>query len=605
MISVLILFLLAIYLSWNSFGGSANNPTLFGYMVTIDSLSTMLDYFSSQLIHSNRKERERDRDERRVDNREEEGKEVSLQERYFYFSFLTVLAKMADIASYGTLTPYLPYFATIMAIPPIGKYCRSFAWYRSFEERVYAWIGRQIHHLICFSFASILNLICQTSLDLNSDISSQEVSKLLDQANADSAVNFIKIFVFTNIVEAVGSTRGYIVPFLQRAFNKGKVLNQKPSCRYEDPFPHLPDPQDKIRAVITHRKFEQLCNPEIQLQLIRFYTQREVKSIIEVINDQWIPISSMSRQFTSFYTLTHLMSPIPFLYRPIILGTASLGYYFYQRTQYDRYWIFRLVGTAFYYLTGSRLIGTAINELGQLLDHEKVYSILAWLRKQSRKIKEVVSYWEIGEISMTALLSIILSSLPDRTLSTALLLISFLLSSSKSITGPIIGFGIFSNYNPIHILSLSAMILLARIGSRITSVEDKPIELPQIFESYIQEKPEEKTHLGTIVLNESRPKPLETGLLSKPLDRAWSPLSGSNSAVEVADQLKGRIQSTASFQNDSIEIGDEVIDLSKSSFQKVYQDGICFRETYLEDSFYQMQQDPRFLSAQDYNRKRQ
>jgi hypothetical protein len=596
MISVLILFLLAIYLSWNSFGGSANNPTLFGYMVTIDSLSTMLDYFSSQLI-SNRDERER----------EESGKEVSLQERYFYFSFLTVIAKMTDIASYGTLTPYLPYFATIMAIPPIGKYCRSFAWYRSFEERVYAWIGRQIHHLICFSFASILNLICQTSLDLNSDISSNEVSKLLDQANADSAVNFIKIFVFTNIVEAVGSTRGYIVPFLQRAFNKGKVLNQKPSCRYEDPFPHLPDPQDKIRAVITHRKFEQLCNPEIQLQLIRFYTQREVKSIIEVINDQWIPISSMSRQFTSFYTLTHLMSPIPFLYRPIILGTASLGYYFYQRTQYDRYWIFRLVGTVFYYLTGSRLIGTAINELGQLLDHEKVYSILAWLRKQSRKIKEVVSYWEIGEITMTALLSIILSSLPDRTLSTALLLISFLLSSSKSITGPIIGFGIFSNYNPIHILSLSAMILLARIGNRITEVEDKPIELPQIFESYIQEKPEEKeekTHLGTIVLNESRPKP---SLLESPTpcERRWSPLSGSNSAIEVADQLKGRIQSTASFQNDSIEIGDEVIDLSKSSFQKVYQDGICFRETYLEDSFYQMQQDPRFLSAQDYNRKRQ
>lgn len=556
-------------------------------LVALDSLASMLEYFSFHLLNQ---------------------KIILLEKnpfrRYYYYLLLTWTSKIAEIATYQLITPYLRYLLPFFFFSPIRGYLLTSSSYRSIESQSYNWIHHQIRNLICLIFAYLLNFLCQETLDLSPEISQKEISHLLDQANRDSALNFIRIFVFTNIIESLAPTRGYLIPFLQRAFNQGKVLNQKPSCRYEDPFPHL-EPQDKIRAVIQHRKFKQFYNPEIQLTLLRLYAQRD-----EVWNfTSWSRLSSIFLRFTSFYSLTYLLIDLPF--QPLVFGAATLGYYFYTRKENNRGWIFRLIGSFFYYLTGSPLIGCAISELIDLLG-DSIDPLLDWMKKEGDKIREAISYWEIGEITLTSLLVILFSSLPNKTLSSALLIISFLLFSLKASSkespkelpdsdrlqktirdeedkssfpeksgnsfgkhspvnlinplktisplvsrslaahnGALIGLGSLSNYDPRHLLSLGAMILLYRIGSR--SRKEKGIKAPLLFESYHPSFSQEK----------------------------------SRSSGDLLDQMKGEIQSTTSFESEAIGIGDEVINLSSSTYHKVYQDGVCFRETYLDQSMYQ------------------
>ena len=257
---------------------------------------------------------------------------IGIIDRYFYFVILTLVMKMFDLAAYGYLSPYLPYFVPILSFPAIAREIMSMKWFHQIRCPIYAFCGRQFNYLICLIGSHIFNHICLVTINLCPKISPAEISSLLNNIDRESVMTFIRIFVFSNIVETLGAKRKYIIPFMRHMFNMGNVLDEPIICKFEDPYPSIQSSEDKIRSLILHRNFDQFYNPEIQMELIHLYHQKAENS--------WTPnrfaqIGTYLTKFSAFYSLNHLLngplisekvSPFikPLLLAPIIITAISI-----------------------------------------------------------------------------------------------------------------------------------------------------------------------------------------------------------------------------------------------------------------------------------------
>lgn len=467
---------------WLVFLSIVESPSviwLLSYSITLDSIYSMVEYFAKTLTSVT------------FDFWED----MSMLDRYLYYSLVGVAGSMLYVGTNGFFAGFISLLLSSLGIPEIMKYIRGFTWFRKIETTIKTYLRKQFKRLVCLIFSSILNLICETTLSLHPQISRKEVSLILGDSDLSQITTFIRIFVFTNILSSFEnsnqqswlSKNTIVASVLKTLYNKGQLLQIKPEYRYSDPFQHITNPADKIRAVITNRKLDQFFNPHILLQLLQLYQTKSSSTFHQALMRRVYYWNTLTTRFFAIYMISRLI-PYPAAVMAVSMIGVGVSRYRKDRTikimsaqsGYDI--MYRLVGGILYYLTGNSTTGIIISEYGELLDNSATHLALQTVYKKCGKYYKIAGgLSKLGlEIGATTVYLATISHL-----STSIWTRSFLglcgvaVSQHPVITGILLISGYFSDYHLGHLLIVDGFIFCWIVAYKSGTMTDQ-VECPLI-----------------------------------------------------------------------------------------------------------------------------
>ena len=315
------------------------------------------------------------------------GPSISLIDRYLYYGLLTLTEFSVSILTANKLS-YVRYcLFTILTLPKIQKWMLKVPLWISLRESVHNFIKERIQKVICVLFATIFNFVCEIALDVKPQLSGQEVSKMSENTDYETLMMFVRIFVFTNILEELkGKTAGnVVVPLMQQMYNYGQVLDVPYEQRYHDPFEDIPNPEDKIRALILKRRWDQLNNPFILTQLLHLYECKSPSTVNILLRRTWYQSSEFLQRLGAIWTVGILSS------NSLASSALSLSLYLkrYLRKKTNIPLTMgisvRLLAALFGYFKPNLFWVVAISECGDILLTPRMSSISDFISRRGRQ----------------------------------------------------------------------------------------------------------------------------------------------------------------------------------------------------------------------------
>ena len=451
--------------------------------VTMDSVTSMIDFLSMTLL----------------DKPLALYQKTPLSDRYLYYTLLYGLELLGNLFFAGMDPfPFLLFWGcSILAVPCVSLWMMDLIihGYHVFDrvkKRVYTYCHKQTKRLLSLIFASILNLICETTLDMNPAITRKEIATTFSESDYASVSLFIRIFVFTNIVatfESKGMRGKGMTAFLKTMYNAGQVLEVK--SQYQDPFPNIPDPADKIRAVLLSRRLEQFFNPYVLMMLLQLYETKRSSKITEILSQKVRYFEYLTTKFCSVYTAGTVTKS------PIIMFGLSNVLLFYRDVKTRSYWgialdvCLRSFGLLSTYLTGSYLLGSIICEYSELLYNRATIFTLRALGKKLEK------YYRLFVANREYLPDIVipigvLTCLYRFELEPYIFLLfvalGFSIARNRYIFGVIATSGFFSSYGVMHLLGVGVT-LYSGISLRDVDIFPEEYLDPKMVTSYLMTPP--------------------------------------------------------------------------------------------------------------------
>ena len=423
---------------------------------------------------------------------------LPLSDRYLYYSLLYGLELLGNLFFAG-LNPFpllLFWGCSVLAVPFIARWMMNLVIsnihvFDRVRQRVYTYCRKQTKRLLSLTFASILNLICETTLEMNPGITRREIATAFSESDYASVSLFIRVFIFTNIVatfESKGVRGKGMMTFLKTMYNAGQVLDVK--SKYTDPFPNIPDPANKIRAVLLSRQLDQFFNPYILMMLLQLYESKRQSKIAEILAQKVSYFEYLTTKFCAVYTAgTVIKSPL------MMFGLSNV-LLFYRSTgrSYGNMLLdvsLRAFGLALTYLTGSYLLGAIICEYIELLYNRATLFTLKTLAKKLEKYYRlfVANREYLPDILIPILcLTLLYRFHLEPYIFLLFVGLGFTISHNRYLFGIIAISGYFSGYGLVHLLTLGTVIYT---GISLREVDIFPEEYlePTMVSSYLMVPP--------------------------------------------------------------------------------------------------------------------
>ena len=467
--------------------------------VTLDSLYSSLEYFlnvfSVKYLSNKSLITFRSTSRRRP---------FTVSARYTYFLFVYILEIIFRAMTYNFFGPYLPLLTSAFAIPFIRNEIREHEYYLEYEDRVYRLVYKQCKRILYATFASLLNVTCEATLQIQAQISRKEVACIFSNIDLLSLMNFIRIFVFANIMKSFEPSpenrptvktfgKGLVGSALKALYNSKQLLDIRDSQRYQDIFADVDDPAGKIRMIINKRKLDALANPHTLIQLLKLFEKKSDTSFTEVLNKHSAYLSGLITRFGSLLMVATLYNQ-PFIIFPLAALIAFVSRLNIRHISY------RGLGFCVALYSGSTTMGLIVSEFFELLENPVTYFCITSLRKKAGLLGVTLQSSESYQLGQQ-LLGIggyvyIVSHIPLSWYLRGPLLIapSFMLRGSGTyfLYATINIAGLCSNYSLGHIMTLDGIIFLSINLFHCLQLSDKVNEYSLINSYY--ESPENPTH---------------------------------------------------------------------------------------------------------------
>lgn len=441
---------------------------------------------------------------------------IPLQTRYLYYAILVLLEYVGYLLTAGQYSDVLFWTISFLGLPIIMTRGITSSLtgplFERVQKRVFGYLWKQTKRLMCLSFASIVNIICEVTLDMNPSISRKEIADTFVESDYESVSLFLRIFVFTNIVasfETKGLAGNAMKTFLRTLFNAGQVLEVK--SHYVDPFPSLTDPGSKLRAVLTSRQLKQFYNPYVLNLLLQLYEQNGDSRITKILKRKLQIFEYLSSRFCTVYTvatvtkhwlISGITSGVVLTYSHNLASEPS------GKREFYRDLLLRTIGIGLMYGTSWILIPIMICEYGEYLDNRAVlYMFRALLNKGRKYIRLFLSHRAVlpDILVPAASLAILHLFVTDPWLFSLVAGFGVALSKHRVFAAILVGSGFFSSYAGWHLLAVSILIY---VGYCLRDIDEFPEEYiaPDMISSYFY-SPSVKIHSQIHPINRREPDP--------------------------------------------------------------------------------------------------
>ncbi len=453
--------------------------SLLSQLITIDSIYSTLDYFLTFFCSSVKSSQSN-----------------PIWDRYSLYGILFFLAHLLNLLSFHKFSFELSFTIPLLSIPFIQKFVWDFSLMKKVRHRIYREVQYYCRQFLCFLFASVLNLICEVALGNNPAISTWEMSTVMEGHDVADLMPFIRVFVFTNILAKIKDRRPSLLPMIKTFYNAGQIMDDPIVCRYEDPFPHLKNKTDKIRAILSKRRWEQFHNPEMLMALIELYEEKNPSMTWDLIKPGLSYLGKVTGRFGSLYTLGSLFSQ-PFL--TIGVSLWLFGWKICKKRLFSRsqmcFGVGRRLLSFLIMLSNSSWLNLVtallISEYGEFLEGAPLDLFVARLGKKKniyrRSFLSTRSNLCAVFVSVIYLLGLRFLDPPAFFWYVSIGL-GLIFSQDWIIFGLLAVCGAFSYYDWQHLLQISAVAYLGRYLARCFTLPDEVIENP-LIESYINTPP--------------------------------------------------------------------------------------------------------------------
>jgi hypothetical protein len=361
-------------------------------------------------------------------------------DRYIYYMLLITIKPFLQLMFYNYNSYLLNYILCITILPIF------FTQLLIYIDPIFFLIKRQYAKcikLITYEVVNyIITLVCLNTLNYNPCLNRKEIAVLLKKNHKDNILQFIKSFILLTIINTLSDGNTFTLNIVKKIYNKKAVY------KYKDPFPTIKTDIDKIKTILVKRQWQQFFNPYIIHLMTNLYTNNDkvVHKLSKSLRDYELAFAKMFTilTFCKFMLLYDVEPYVIF----VSMGIVSLLLAFGDKNRHQ-----------FTITVGGLLIGYYMDNytLGAFLCE---YTHLCFLRLIIWGYKSVEKWAIYNQHVLTHynllnyyLLTHLLLSFIDPTM----IYVVFLICNAKYplLTGYVLFFGYFSNYNILHLCYLS------------------------------------------------------------------------------------------------------------------------------------------------------
>jgi hypothetical protein len=186
-----------------------------------------------------------------------------------------------------------------------------------------------------------------------------------------------------NIVTVVDQSSRYAGGVIRLLYNRGKIVDLRRGCEYRDPYPHIHDPREKIKAIVFRRKWHLFYNPHVVESMIEFYETSEKGGMIRQLHDilNWVSIAIA--QWFALWMITWLIPhPVTFALMTIcLLLTREVS-----TTELFVITPLKIASLIWYGTTGDIVLSSFLSEMSDLLWNRGTW----WA---GRKLWKKIQWW--------------------------------------------------------------------------------------------------------------------------------------------------------------------------------------------------------------------
>ena len=408
----------------------------------------------------------------------------SIFDRYLYYTALTGIYFLTNVVFWGYATSLIYICLLLFAIPLCSNYILSTHIWRSCTKSIITTLYRLCYFLFYHILSYIINTICRTTLHQNPQISPKEIKHLVSIGNLSYLIEFVKIVLLTSLMIYIE----YISPIYRYL---GKLLYQY-ICQFKlaatsDPYPYIKHPKEKLLSIINSRQWHLFANPNVLLLLLTLY-QNNNKSVFK--RELKITMNTLKWATFNFSTIYSLVSIFNQYYQkyyliPFAIPLISFILLFSRNYRPSFFSILvRLLTLVYIYFTPNILAATILSEFLDLL-HNKltlwiISKIYTWLIHNYYKIIAINTYNYHLLVSMCCY-ALFAHLLPPATY--FFIPLTALFSRYPYISLYFSIFGLFSNFNPLHLICLATVFYLSLNIINIPSAKPPPVPLA-VIEDY-------------------------------------------------------------------------------------------------------------------------
>lgn len=384
----------------------------------------------------------------------------TLFQRYIYYIFLQLIIFAIDILLWSNFRTALYYISMIITYPYVIEYVLRDVYFKSIITKINDTINKVLKHMTISIYCYFFNTISHSIINKNPNIQIHELNNLYEKKSYTHFIDFVKILSISSLIQYLESAGSFYTRLVKILYKYGALIEIKDEYNTVlDPYENIKDPKTKITKIIDNRKWDLFYNPKILQMIVKLYTDSKDVIFAEKLNQKINYLSIITGKIFAFYSIsTLLQSPY------ISIGISSILIYLQNPSKYIYKYYPKFIAVFLWMLSYDIVTVTIICEVSEILYNKVTYYIIRNMYRIVDEYKFTLinnNNHNLSIISNCVIVKIIYELYPY---SYPYLFAAMLYThENKILFSYLCGFGIFSNYDTIHLLLISAMSYLYNI----------------------------------------------------------------------------------------------------------------------------------------------
>lgn len=232
---------------------------------------------------------------------------ISGAAKYLFFLVVAAGYYLLDLLTwFGYPKIYLYYLITFMVSPIILEtFLHHQVW---ILEQLEYWQKKLINYTACVCLSKSLNYICLNNLGSNPKISSNELDEVMGMQNLHYIWTCLKILLITTLIKYLESSKYVYGRILKILYKRGSLIEVPSYHRSMILDSQINNPRETLSKIIARRKWHYFYDPKVLNLIIQIYQDQQGNLLQEIL----INLRARTLQFIALWTLWRFI-PIPFL----------------------------------------------------------------------------------------------------------------------------------------------------------------------------------------------------------------------------------------------------------------------------------------------------
>lgn len=381
--------------------------------------------------------------------------QISFLHRYIYYVCSYCFSYILQIILWNTYNkPFISFLLLLTAYPLLLNKIINLNPINDIVNYYYNQIIGLSKFISSYIIANLLNIICSEIINKSINITPNEINTMLYSITYDNLLDigkilFISIIVYYIEFEQQNKVNTKIMSYL---YNRKYILDLKDYYFKNDVFKNVSEPKEKIEKIINNRRWDLCFHPRIFKLLIHISNQSKGNNLLKIISSYISYFEYFLMKFLSLYGILTFVKLINIPFYLIILLSSIIK--FYENDKIIIGIFCRLLSCLYYYNSPNIVISSLISECLEMLFNKHTYKILYFAYDKYKYHYQIIYHYNQYIYPLLTFIPL----LYYLSLNLDYILIGLLLLCTNSFVFIYyVTFGLLSNYNVYHLISLGLL----------------------------------------------------------------------------------------------------------------------------------------------------